>query len=363
MSSVNNEADKAFRNSPLPALAFLAEASGNIGTGHVVEILVLAGRAGSSGMEPVVWVNAETPPQLIERFPCPVHIVPRFDDAGIRAIAGAMRTLGMERVVTNLRNIDSRQITILKEHSLGVLCIDEWGGRHLDCDVVVNPSPVTAFHRYSSGNPAFRLCAGVEFLPLWADYHTVHAADRRHQGLVRKAVLSMGGVDRTGATINLAAALLDERPDLELHVVIGAGFAHRDKLAAFRETRPSARLTLHENLSSLAELFSQCDVGFTAGGNTLAELACAGTPALVAFEDPHEEAQGKAFQRRGFGCCLGPGTAVERGQVRDAVGFFDDPDVRARHCRAGKALVDGRGAERILDIAAAMLSHDSTFAP
>lgn len=356
MSSASKEAD-----TPL-VLGFLVEASERIGTGHVVETLVLAGWARGRGMEPVVWVNTDTPSQLIERFPCRAHVVPRFDEAGIRSAAGAMRDLGVGKVVTNLRSIDNRQIAILKGHSLAVLCIDEWGDRRLDCDLVVNTSPVTAFHRYSSNNPAFRLCAGVEFLPLASDYQRVHAAGRHHEGPVKKAVLSMGGVDRTGATVCLAAALLDERPDLDLHVILGPRFAQRDQLETLRRTKPSARLALHQNLASLAELFAQCDVGFTAGGNTLAELACAGTPALVAFEDPHEEAQGRAFQDMGFGRCLGPGTAVGRREIGRAIGFFDDPDVRARHGQAGKALVDGRGAERILNIVAAMPNHDSAFA-
>jgi spore coat polysaccharide biosynthesis predicted glycosyltransferase SpsG len=173
----------------------------------------------------------------------------------------------------------------------------------------------------------------------------------------------MGGVDRTGATIRLVAALLDVRLDMALHVVIGSGFAHRRELAAMGEASRTNRMTEHEHLSSLSNLLCQCDVGFTAGGNTLAELACVGTPALVAFEDPHERAQGEAFERRGFGCCLGPGVSVERTQIRDAIETFDDPAVRERHCVTGKALVDGKGAQRVLDIAATMLSRDSAFSP
>jgi len=345
------------------SIAFLAEASRNIGTGHVVETLAIARQASAIGMSPVVWVNAETPAQLIAQAPCPVHRVPDFEAAGIRAVAEEVRALGIEGVVTNLRSIQNEQVAILKECGLRVLCIDEWGRRHLDCDVVLNASPVKAYHQYTSNNPAFRMCAGVEFLPLAPEYEAMHAADRCHRGPVQTAVVSMGGMDRTGATVRLVTALLDVRTDVALHLVIGAGFAHRRELAAMREATQTNHMTIHENLPSLANLLCQCDVGFTAGGNTLAELACVGTPALVAFEDPHEREQGEAFERLGFGRCLGAGISVEPAQIRDAIGALDDPAVRERHCITGKALVDGKGVQRVLNIAATMLNSDSAVSP
>jgi len=350
-------------DSARPGLAFLAEASRNIGTGHVVETLAIACQASARGMRPVVWVNAETPIQLTSHVPCPVHRVPDFEDAGIRTVAGEVRALGIEGVITNLRSIQNEQVAILKECGVRVLCIDELGGKHLDCDVVVNASPVKACHQYTSNNPAFRMCAGVEFLPLAPEYEAMHAADRRHRGWLRTAVVSMGGMDRTGATIRLVTALLDVRPDVALHVVIRAGFAHRRELAAAREAIRTNHITVHENLPLLANLLCQCDVGFTAGGNTLAELACVGTPALVAFEDPHEREQGEAFERLGFGRCLGAGISVEPAQIRDAIGAFDDPAVRNQHGITGKALVDGKGTQRVLDIVSTMLNSDSTVSP
>lgn len=345
-------------NSARQGLAFVAEASQNIGTGHVVETLNLVTEASTRGMRPVIWASAETPAKLIGQGTCPVRLAANFEDVHLREIAEGIRALGIEGVVTNFRSVRNEQVVVLKQYGLRVLCIDHWGDRQLDCEVVVNPSPLERCHRYTSGAPAFQMHAGVEFLPLHSAFRSFRSEARRHEGPVRTIVMAMGGVDRSGATVQLVEAILGVRPDVTLHVAIGSGFAHRQALQVLLARRRANRVEMHESLPSLAGLLHRGDVGFTAGGDTLAELACVGTPALVGFEDPHEKEQGEAFERWGFGVCLGAGTSLDCAQLQEALVWFDDPTVRQRHCAAGKELVDGEGASRVLDIASAMLRAD-----
>lgn len=345
---------------PTAKIALLAESSQAIGTGHLIEAITLAALADDHGLAPILWSTAAAPAGLVVGIPFPVRLATDFGLACLRGIARELAGAGVAMALTNLRSVENEQVAVLRDAGLRVVCLDEWGQRRLDCDAVVNPSPVARFHAYTSGNPAFQLYTGLDYFPLDPGYAILHDRGRRHDGPVRSVVVSMGGVDRSGATVRLVRAVLEVRPEMTVHVVIGPGFSHRRELDVALASRQSSRVVLHEQPPSLAELLIQCDVGITAGGNTLAELACVGTPALVAFEDPHERDQGQAFEQLGFGCCLDRGVDVTASDIQEVLAGYDDPDVRQRHCDAGKRLVDGRGAGRIIAIAFSRVRCDST---
>jgi|TARA_B100002003_G_scaffold250217_1_gene288831 spore coat polysaccharide biosynthesis predicted glycosyltransferase SpsG len=171
----------------------------------------------------------------------------------------------------------------------------------------------------------------------------------------------MGGVDRSGATLNIAEHLLDWRPGIPKHIVVGANFMYRRELENFLSRANHPDFITHQDLPSLAQLLFEGDVGFTAGGNTLYELACVGTPALVLYEDPHEMEQGLEFQKKGFGICLGSGVEVTKSQIWGALAKLEKPELRAMFCRRGRSVVDGKGAERVLASLLALASYDSSF--
>ena len=52
---------------------------------------------------------------------------------------------------------------------------------------------------------------------------------------------------------------------------------------------------------------SGADIVISAGGNTVFELACVGTPGFVLWEDSHEKIQGDVFEKEGVVINLGNG--------------------------------------------------------
>jgi len=261
--------------------------------------------------------------------------------------------------VTSFRQVTNLQIDVLRQEGIRVACIDELGNDELDCDLVINPSLVTEYHRYTSNNPRFRVCAGPQYIPLSEEYEVLYQQPRSITGDIQNIVIAMGGTDRSGATLRIVESLLEWRRDVTKHVVVGAGFVNITELESKLSTVESAGFVIHRNLRSLVDLLMLSDIGFTAGGNTLYELACVGTPAVILFEDPHERKQGLAFQERGFGICLGPGTDVTKEQIWSALDVLAPPKYRHTMCDVGRSLVDGRGAERILTLILELIGYDS----
>ncbi len=343
------------------AVALLAESSLHVGTGHVVEALSIARIAWEKGIPVELWVNKDTPGRFLSAAPCRVNLIDDFSVSSLRHISRRSRRQECRVVVTNLRRISNSQIEILRENGQRVACVDELGNTKLNCDLVVNPSIVSRYHSYTSVILDFRLCAGPQYLPLAENYSRLGQRARSFSGDIGSVVIAMGGVDRSGATLNIAEHLLDWRPGIPKHIVVGANFMYRRELENFLSRANHPDFITHQDLPSLAQLLFEGDVGFTAGGNTLYELACVGTPALVLYEDPHEMEQGLEFQKKGFGICLGSGVEVTKSQIWGALAKLEKPELRAMFCRRGRSVVDGKGAERVLASLLALASYDSSF--
>lgn len=107
---------------------------------------------------------------------------------------------------------------------------------------------------------------------------------------------------------------------------------------------------IYHNVKNIEPLFFESDVVFTMGGNTLYELACIGTPAIVLYEDDHERESGMAFENLGFGLCLGQGTDVKKNEILNAIEKFNEIKLKYTHSLKGKEIIDGKGVYRILSI-------------
>lgn len=342
-----------------PLVALLAEASPQIGTGHVVEIFSIARTAVRHGIPVELWVNQDAPKELLEFAPCHVGVTDNFLNESLQQLAKTLRHQGCFLAITSFRRVTDSQIDALRQERIIVVCIDELGNTELDCNLVINPSIVTEYHRYTSKTPQFRVCAGPQYMPLSEQYGGLHQQPRLFTAGIQNIVIAMGGIDRSGATLRIIESLFDWRRDVTKHLVVGAGFAHMAKLESKLNTVQNAGFVIYQKLSSLSDLLTLSDVGFTAGGNTLCELACVGTPAVILFEDPHERKQGLAFQERGFGICLGSGTDVTKEQIWSTLDMLESPKRRQAMCDVGRSLVDGRGAERILTSILEFIGYDS----
>ncbi|MEQ1920818.1 MAG: hypothetical protein ABL955_16630, partial [Elusimicrobiota bacterium] len=98
---------------------------------------------------------------------------------------------------------------------------------------------------------------------------------------------------------------------------------------------------------NLPALMTRADAAITLGSDTSLELACAGTPTILLEEAPHERRQAQLLARKGCGLFLGSRREAKPARVLAALQRLDDPALRTRMSRAGRATVDGRGAQRL----------------
>lgn len=237
-----------------------------------------------------------------------------------------------------------------------VLVIDQLGGRTLDCDVLVNAAPVAEWQAYEvDGRDPERLL-GPNYAVLRPEFDAYLEQKRVFRDAPRKVLISMGGVDRTGATIRVLKAMAKNPSSIHKHLVIGPGFSHEKDLANLRIKKDKS-IYPHRDVTDLAPLMMDCDLLINAGGNTLYEAAALGLPAIVLFEDPHEEVFGQAFAAAGAARVLGSGMDTPLDLIADTTfNLLADKAERQAMSQAGKEMVSGQGAQRI---AKAMLAFQS----
>jgi UDP-2,4-diacetamido-2,4,6-trideoxy-beta-L-altropyranose hydrolase len=325
----------------------VTEARVRVGSGHFRESLVLAEALRSRGATIEVFVPDDVPAKLLSLATVPVRRIPDCEPSTLGEVATAADSDG---TVVNLRAVAPEQLEALSNSRGRVLCIDETG-RDLPCDVLVNPT----WSAPRSSGQAKVIRHGPAFLPMDPVYVTLNGTARRHREPIRTMVATFGGSDGSHISLAVIRSLKSWRQDVTKTLIVGAMAENRPQIEEELRSLADSSWELLFAPPSLARILQQADVGLTAGGNTLFELACVGTPAIVIHEDPHEGVAGREFAARGFGRALCQAADLREDDLITALNAFDDPELRQRHSDSGRQLVDGRGVGRIADLIEEMI--------
>lgn len=326
------------------------EANENVASGHLIECIVIARVLIQRGHHIFFWINQDIQDALKKRISFP------YLEYNNNLIDNEQFYTGLEKsdiVIFNLRYIQNNFLNFLKNYTNAfILCIDELGNRKLDCDIIINNMLDSKYHNYfisDSKNPKKKIFVGPKYLILPETFSEIRKKDKPICSDVHIITISMGGVDRCGATLKLTKILMKLFPKIQLNIILGGGFLYKKELDILLKGNIK-NITLYYNLPSLAEVFFQSDLVFCAGGNTLYELACLGTPALVIYSATHEKDTGKSFEELGFGKCLDDIHSINASDILEAVKLMDSKSYRQIQYQNGRKIVDGLGFQRITDI-------------
>ena len=336
-------------------VVFRTDANVNIGTGHVRECVTIAQQLKNYYSIEVLFIVQDDPVALniVSDAGFAVEAIPVTIDqkTDVEPTVRILKKYNIPLSVTNLRKIDLNYLGGMKNAGFKVICIDELGNLPVDCHVLINGSIVDEWHRYKLLSNDIECYFGPEYMVMKESFGILHDVGRRLQEVGTKIIVSMGGADRSGATIRIINALKRLGKEFQKTIVIGPAFAHRKELDALLPTLEGKNFEILHNVSNMEELMFDSDIMLSAGGNTLYELACVGTPGIVLYEDEHERIQAESFQERGVVINLGRGTEVLEEQIAaTAKQLLNDFSTRKQMSQKGKESVDGKGAERICEI-------------
>ena len=188
---------------------------------------------------------------------------------------------------------------------------------------------------------------GAGYLFLDRGINRLHQTKKTIRENIGSILITMGGVDPK----NYTSFLMKEIPacfsDAKIDIVLGGGNQNCEDI--YRKAENSARITVYKNITDMLERIHFADLIICAGGNTLHEAACIGTPAIVFPSMPHEIRTARCFEDSGFGHVMDIEN-ISRDSLWEACESMMDYSVRKRMSDRGKELSDGLGVERIMDI-------------
>ena len=266
-------------------LIIRADASTQIGTGHVMRCLALA-HAYRERERRAIFVTACNSDGLRRRLLDETFQVidlerqyPETTDWETTSKVLAVHPDAW--VVLDGYGFDPAYQCLIKETGHRLLVIDDTA--HLNryyADVLLNQN-INAERLSYRCDPGTTLLLGVHYALLGPGFLYWRNWKREISEIARRVLVTFGGCDPDNVTIKAIRALQQlDAPDMEVRVVVGPSNLH---LKALRHVvQPSSRsFQLLTDVNNMPELMAWADVAVSGGGSTCWELAFMGLPALV----------------------------------------------------------------------------------
>jgi spore coat polysaccharide biosynthesis predicted glycosyltransferase SpsG len=251
--------------------------------GHLFRALALADALMTQGGKVRFYLNAFAPAQALLRARGHSFTSVALDDGAWAAAiiaADGIRTWINDRLDTGAGHAQA-----VRQSGAHLVSFDDRGDGAAFADLNIVAFPASDNEKLSGR----RVLAGPQALVL----DPMIAALRRPRTTLNSLVVSMGGSDTYGVTVDVARAL--KQRGRNATVVLGPGFAHDAELVAVKHEG----LTVKRNVPSLAEEFARHDLAITAGGLTPCEANAAGLPCIVIATEPWEARTGTVLEQLG----------------------------------------------------------------
>ena len=344
-------------------LVIRADCGRAVGFGHAMRCLALVQALRDRGG--AATVAGRLDPAVARRFqregasltPMPEELSPEAD---ARLLTELCRAVGPgAAVVVDGYDFDERYLAAVSEAGVVTAVIDDYN--HLSryqTQVLINPNPNSAAIAYRTAPRTLRLL-GSSYTPLRREFAKASGGPSDEAPAVARQILvTAGGADVEGFTLEAIRALSRcGLPGLRVRVVLGAAYRDHEPLSAMLARAPFSAETL-QGVEDMAPLMSWAHLAVTAGGSTCHELACLGVPFLACPLAENQLGLCAGYAEAGAARLLDPysigfvealGSAVAR--------LAEDQAARQTMTAAGRRLIDGRGASRILEAIDILIQH------
>jgi UDP-2,4-diacetamido-2,4,6-trideoxy-beta-L-altropyranose hydrolase len=187
---------------------------------------------------------------------------------------------------------------------------------------------------------------GTKYIPLREDFWNIPA--KKINPKVRSMLITFGGQDQKKLTIPALNALNEAFPDILKNVVIGSGFANQKTFEKFE--RDKVKIKFSPSSHEMCALMTKCDIAVSAAGQTLYELAAAGTPTIAIAVAENQKNNIYEWKKKGFLLDTIFQTDVNYlKKIITKTKLMESITVRKKMCGIGKDNVDGKGAVRVID--------------
>lgn len=361
-----------------PRIALRADASLDIGTGHVMRCLTLAdalrerganccfvcrahpgnmiGMIRHRGFEALVLPLVER--QAGNGDASPERSPPHADWLGADWASDAQATLTalgetpVDWLIVDHYALDAQWQAIVKPHARKLMVIDDLADRAQDCDLLLDQTFGRNATDYKSLVPSccILLC-GSQYALLRPEFAAlrVYSLQRRKDTPLEQLLVAMGGIDRDNATGQVLEALKSSKlpANCRITVVMGASAPWIAEVLQQAKTMPwFAEVRI--NVEDMAQLMADSDLAIGAAGTASWERCSLGLPSILLVLADNQRAVAHGLERSGsVQVVQGPHELADRLPLLLNT-LVSSPSQRAAMSQAASRIVDGRGIASVI---------------
>jgi UDP-2,4-diacetamido-2,4,6-trideoxy-beta-L-altropyranose hydrolase len=331
-----------------------ADASPDIGTGHVMRCLALAQSWQDAGGAST-FLMAQSTPSIQARLAAEnskilsLPAVPGSKDDVDLTNECASR-IQADWVVVDGYAFGTEYQEQIRNRQPKLLCIDDAGkcDRYV-ADIVMNQNLTAVEDLYSNCLPGTQLLLGSSFCLLRREFSPWRKWQREIITRGRNILVTLGGSTPVDTGVRVIESLGRARVEC-LHAVFVAGGSSPDVTAMEScAAKFPEKISIRRDVSNMAELMAHADVAISAAGSTCWELCLLGLPSILVDVADNQTPIAIEMERRGCALYAGSGNAVSPNELANMIeNLLASSEVRESMSHHSRELVDGLGAERVV---------------
>lgn len=331
-------------------LAIRADADARIGLGHAMRCFALAEAWCARGGDAVFFSGAALPDTVLARLDGAgiAHRVFASPDNG-GEFATAAAGIGARWLVVDGAFASPHYLDIVRNAGRPILLLDDAASaERYPCDLLLNQNVQAEADAYA-GRTEAKVLAGPRFALIRADMRE-NVRPRTITERPQRILVLVGGADPGGHLEALAQAAVEAFrqagiSDGHVDAVIGPASGWQPPADA------GPVIAYHRGVKDMSSLIGKADLAISSAGSTVWELSLLGTPMLLGASVPVEEPVGAGMADKQAAVYLGRFSECPAEQlVAETARLLQDSAARRMLSATASALVDGRGAERVIGV-------------
>jgi UDP-2,4-diacetamido-2,4,6-trideoxy-beta-L-altropyranose hydrolase len=336
-------------------LLIRADASVQIGTGHIMRMIALGQEWQARGGE-VAFACAEITPALQERLAQEGFALKEItaQPGSAEDLAATCALICQSEEKNPVVALDGYQFDAdfqlgLKKAGCRLLVMDDYG--HADfyhADWVLNQNISAREELYAKRSPDTKLLLGPKFAMLRKEFLAYKGWQREIAPVAKKILVTLGGSDPNNVTLKVIQALIDF--DLHVKVVVGGSNPHLPDLQQVLENKktPPAKMELVINPADMPGLMAWADLAVAAGGSTFWELAFFGIPSILFTLAENQKDSIQKIRKAEVAIIIEDGENCSECFSKQFLANYNQRKKLKRISDSCLELIDGNGCERAI---------------
>lgn len=325
-------------------ILFLADAGPQVGGGHVMRCLTLAGALQDLGAK-CLFMGTPAVAAVVKAFAKPgtdlVICTPEEMVQGACAVPSDV-------VVVDHYGLQASDETRLRAGRL-LVALDDAPGRPHDCDLLMDSAidrqPADYEPWVPKGSPVLTGPSFALVRPEFAAARRKVLERRDRDGEVRSILVSLGLTDVGGITAQAVEAVLATGFESRVLAVVGSSAPSLPRLRDLSLFHDNLRVDV--DVKAMAPVVGEADLAIGAGGSSTWERCCLGLPAVTLVLANNQMDMATRLEARGVTKTLDARLPGFSGQLVSALrGLIKDSAARRVMSAKAGQLCDGLGAER-----------------